>query len=90
MRLTEEAAVLAVKLADAFIPNLYSRTAGVEIFCEHSRPCRLKPQLLLILHRAHRGHLAKVVMERGNAHARQLREFLDPDPSESPVRRAST
>jgi hypothetical protein len=37
--------------------------------------------LLLVLHKAHGAHLAKVVMERGNTDARHVGEFLDAERS---------
>lgn len=53
--LAEEAAVLAVELADAFIANFVRSAGGIDPVHEHALSGGLQPELLLILKRAHGG-----------------------------------
>ena len=74
--LAEEAAVLAVELADAFIANFVCSAGGVDPVHEHALACDLQTELLLILERAHGGQRPELVVEGGYAHARDLGEFF--------------
>src|SRR5579859_1490758 len=54
-RLAEETAIFPIELGGAFIAHLKSRTRRVKTIVQHQVSCGLKPDLLLILKRAHRG-----------------------------------
>lgn len=89
--LAEEAAVLAIELAGAFIANFEGCAGGVEAIVEHAFARDVQSQLLLILERAHSSERTELVVECGNAHARHGGEVLDaegsrvvePDPFDS-------
>jgi len=53
--LAEEAAVLAVELAGTFVADLEGGAGGIEAFIQHALPGYMKPELLLVLQRAHGG-----------------------------------
>src|SRR5580698_2246356 len=76
-RLAEEAAVLAIELAGAFVANFEGGACGVEAGVEHAFARDVETQLLLILQRAHGGERAELMMQRGDAHARDLSELFD-------------
>jgi hypothetical protein len=88
--LAEETAVFAIELADAFVSNLKARTRRVQAINEHAAPRCLRPKLLLILKRTHRGQPAEVMMKGGHAHARDFCEtfhsqrlrIIRPDPGD--------
>ena len=75
-RLAEEAAVFAIELAGAFVSDLKGGTGGVQAIDQHAPARRLQPKLLLILKRTHGGQRAEMVVQRGYAHARDLREIF--------------
>jgi hypothetical protein len=74
--LSEHAAVFAIELTGAFIADLEGGAGRVQAVYEHAFPRRMKPKLFLILKRAHGGQHPEMVMQRGDAHARDLCEFL--------------
>src|SRR6266852_2409182 len=76
--LAEETAVFAIELAGTFVSDLKGGAGGVQTVDEHASPRRLQPKLLLILKRTHGGQRPEMVMERGEAHARDLCEILHP------------
>ena len=62
-RLAEEAAVLAIELAYAFVVDFIRRRSSVNSVHQHALPRCLKPQLLLVLERAHRGQFSELMMQ---------------------------
>jgi hypothetical protein len=76
--LAEEATVFAIELAGAFVPNQKGRTGGVQTIDKHASPRCLQPNLLLILKRAHGGQRPEMMVQRGQAHARDLCQVFHP------------
>ena len=76
--LAEEAAVFAIELAGAFVSDLKGRTGGVQTIDEHASPRCLQPKLLLILKRTHGGQRPEMMVQRGQAHTRDLCETFHP------------
>jgi hypothetical protein len=76
--LAEETAVFAIELAGAFISNLKGRTGGVQTIDEHASPRSLQPKLLLILKRTHGSQRPEMMVQRGQAHTRDLCEIFHP------------
>src|SRR5277367_5578372 len=74
--LTEEAAVFPIELAGAFIANLEGRTGCVEAVDEHASPSCLQAKQLLILKRAHGRQRPEMMVQRGQAHTRNLCEIF--------------
>jgi hypothetical protein len=66
----------AIVFAGTFIANLEGRAGSVQSIHEHSFTRRMQPELLLILKRAHGGERPEMVMQRGDAHAHDFREFF--------------
>src|SRR6266568_8266203 len=75
-RLAEESAVLAAELTHALVADLVRSACGIETVHQHALTRGLEPQLFLILQRAHCGKGAELMMEGGNAHPRDRREFF--------------
>lgn len=67
-RLAEQTPVLAAELRGAFVADPMTRGGRIEHFAEHQSPRFMKPQLLLVLKRAHRRHRLEVVMQRRRTH----------------------
>src|ERR1035441_2426479 len=76
--LAEETAVFAAELAGAFVSHLKGRTGGVHTIHEHASPRCLQPKLFLILKRTHGGQHPEMMVQRGDAHARDFREVFHP------------
>jgi hypothetical protein len=62
--LAEEASVLAIELACAFISNFEGRTRGIEPVDKHAVTGSMQSKLFLILKWAHRGQGSEPVMKR--------------------------
>jgi hypothetical protein len=75
--LAQKALVLPSELAGAFVTDLQGSAPGIQTIYRHPRSRFLEPDLLLILERAHRRQAPEVVVQRGDAHAGDLRELLD-------------
>jgi hypothetical protein len=75
-RLAEEAAIFPIELAGTLVSNLKCRARGVQTTDEHAFACCLQAELLLILEWTHGGEGAEMVVQRGEAHARDLREIF--------------
>src|SRR5271168_182168 len=75
-RVAEETAVFAIELAGAFVSDLKGRAGGVQTVEEHASARGLQSKPLLILQRTHGGERAEMMVQRGEAHARGLREIL--------------
>jgi hypothetical protein len=73
--LAEETAVFAIELAGAFVSDLERGTGGVQTVDEHAFPRCMQPKLLLILKRTHGGQRPEMVVQRGDAHARDCENF---------------
>ncbi len=73
----EEAAVLAIELAGAFIADFKGGAGGIQSFIEHPLPGYVQAKLLLILKRAHCGQRTELMMQSRYAHARHGGEFLN-------------
>lgn len=76
-RLAEKAAVFAIELAGAFVADFEGCTGGVETVHEHALARRLQPELLLVLKRTHGSERAKMMVERGDSHARDFGQVFD-------------
>ncbi len=76
-RLAEEAAVLAIELAGAFVAHFEGGAGGVEAVVQHAFTRHVQAKLLLILKGAHGGERAKVVMQRGYTHLRHGSEIFN-------------
>src|SRR5271165_6457365 len=70
--LAEETAILAIELGGAFVSDLEGRTGGVQTIDEHASSRCLQSNLLLILKRTHGGQRPEMMVQRGQAHPRQL------------------
>src|ERR1035441_826624 len=77
-RLSEETAVFAIELAGTFVPDLEGRAGGVQTIHKHASSRGMQTELLLILKRTHGGQRPEMVMQRGHAHARDLRDLFHP------------
>src|ERR1700739_608322 len=69
-RLAEEAAVLAIELAGAFVADFEGGAGGIEAVVEHAFARYMQAKLLLVLQRAHRSQRSKLMVQRRYAHAR--------------------
>ena len=76
-RLAEEAAVLAVELADAFVADFIGGAGGIQPIHQHALSCGLEPELLLVLERTHCRQRAELMVECRNPHARDACELVD-------------
>jgi hypothetical protein len=74
--LAEETAIFAIELAGALVPDLKCRTGGVQTIYEHAFPRCMQPKLLLILKRTHGGQRPEMVVQCGDAHARDFCEIF--------------
>ena len=75
------ALVLPGELAGAFVADLQGSAPGIQTMYRHTRSRFLEPDLLLILKWAHRLQSQEVVVQRGDTHAGDFREFLDTERS---------
>jgi hypothetical protein len=73
--LAEEAAIFAIELGGALVSDLKCRTRGVQTIDEHAFPRCMLPKLLLILKRTHGGQRPEMVVQCGDAHARDFCEI---------------
>ncbi len=75
--LAEEAAVLAIELAGAFIADLEGGAGGIEAFIEHAFPGYMQSKLLLVLQGAHGGERTELMVQCRYAHPRHGGEFFN-------------
>ena len=76
--LAEKTAVFAIELADAFVSDLKACTRRVQTIQKHVAPRCLQPKLFLILKRTHGGQRPEMMVQRGDAHARDSCEIFHP------------
>ena len=74
--LAEQAGVFAIELAGALVADLEGSPGGIQTVNEHARSGSLQAELFLILKGTHGGQCAEMMVERGQAHARDLREIF--------------
>jgi alpha/beta hydrolase fold len=78
-RNAELTAVLAAELRSAAVADRMTYRCDVMRTAEEPQSCFLEANSLLVLNRAHLGHGAELLVERRDAHAAQLRQFLNLD-----------
>jgi hypothetical protein len=76
-RLTEESTVLPIKLAGTFVADFEGCACGIQAVVEHALSRYMQPKLLLVLKGTHCGQRTELMVQRGYAHPRHGREFLN-------------
>jgi hypothetical protein len=74
--LAKETPVLAVELAYTLVTDFIRRARRINSIHEHALPCRLQPELLLILERAHCRQPTELMVQRRHSHSRNCCKFL--------------
>src|SRR6188508_1361297 len=75
-RRSKQAAVFAAEPRGTLIPHTHGGTSRVEVFVQHQLAGFLKPQLLLVLQRAHTRERAEMLTEGGRTHVRAIRQVV--------------